>query len=74
MRAFGKILLVLIYSAAMIATGVAFGLKALALLIVACCCTAFAVGVIYDDLDKDDLEELEEDEIDEPNDGSDDEC
>jgi uncharacterized membrane protein YraQ (UPF0718 family) len=48
MRSFRKIVLILIYSAAMIAIGVVFGMKALVLTVVACVCTAIAVGLIAD--------------------------
>lgn len=67
MRVFWRIILALIYSAAMIAIGVMFGTKALALAMIACLCTAFAIGTMID-------VRVVETEPDEPNDGSDDEC
>lgn len=67
MRVFWRIILALIYSAAMIAIGVKFGPRALALALIACLCTAFAIATVID-------VEVVEAEPDEPNDGSDDEC
>lgn len=52
MKTIGTVITTLVYLAAIIVSGLMFGMKAAVLLVIACCCTAIGVGLI-DDADYD---------------------